>query len=172
MQVMTGHEIGHARMRDAIRDGEQLHEVLQTLLAGRTQFDREVAAGAVFLLLDAYTAARKAGYRATVADPETNAAMQRSHGTLLHTLLRDLCDKSRRRRAVLLLSGLCGMVQAVAKHVRFRSAEDTTKPAAPLRVEIVSLPATMAVQTVERDESDDIKRTVTITTSSQQQPQA
>ena len=169
MQVMTGHDVGHARMRDAIREGEPLHEVLQTLLAGRSRFDRDVAAGALYCLLDAYFAARKVGYQATVADRETNATMQRSYGTVLHTLLRDMTDRTRRRHAVLLLSGLCGMVQAVAKHVQFRSADASPEPAAPLRVEIVALPATMAVQTVERDEADDIKRTVTITTSAQPQ---
>ncbi len=164
---LAGYALGRARMEDAIREGEELHEVLQGLLTARGRGSGEVAAGAIYCLVDVFDATRRAGFRAAVADRETDWALKKPYATLLCELMRDLLDKSRRRQGLLLLSALCGTVQAVRGRVKFRAAEGNVEPAAPLRVEIVALPATMAVQTVERDESDDIKRTITITTSSQ-----
>ncbi len=162
---MDLYHLGRCRMEEAMRGGEELHVVLTKLLATKSASGGRMAAGALGFLLEVYGAARSAGYKPAVEDRSITALLNGPHATLVAELLHEMTSGKRGAKHPQILSAICGTVQAVRARVRFVQPATKSTETAPVRVEIVSLPPTMAIQTVERDEDDDIKRTVTITTS-------
>ena len=82
----------------------------------------------------------------------------------LFLLFSDLDERDDPQLDVM-LSGLCRFVDACAPAITrvAMPAPPPPPPVAPLPVQIVGMPATTAVQVVERDDDDEITRTVTVT---------
>lgn len=162
---MSTETIGRRRILDAVCGGEDVRQVLALLLDVRNQIDADLCAGALGGLLDVFETARAAGYVFSFSDREVDATLRAPCSAICTELLRGLNtrDDALRQRTGRVLSGLCAAADAMRRQVRVGTpASQAEVPA--LRVEIVSLPNTTSVQTVERDEHDDIRRTVTTTT--------
>ncbi|MCB1749247.1 MAG: hypothetical protein KDK06_18880 [Gammaproteobacteria bacterium] len=180
--VMDWHEhaVGHRLMVEAVLAGDDPAQAL--LLAAAGDFDRGTAdqrAGAMEGLLGCLDVLAAAGRRLAVRDEETRyppaVAVLHATGERRRAILRAVSAD----RAAEVLALLLDAVRAAAPHLQ-RAAPAAPPPPAPppapvvnvqlalpagaVPVEIVSQPATRAVQTVERDADLEIIQTVTTTT--------
>ncbi len=127
--------------------------------------------GGVECLVDVFQAIRTQAALQIPTGPDAPEAV-RFFGYQKNAMLASL--RTRDSASAIRIGGLCTLVQMFAGRVAFHTQASPTAqaPTAPqvLDVRIISLPERAAVQTVTRDDKDEIAYTVTTTRDAQTHP--
>lgn len=149
---------------NAIQEGRCLGKEMTFLAKFIRTGQTPIFNGAVAALLSAALAVRDSGQLQQFADDDLNEFFFGKDfarmGLELSETYHD--DPARYER---LLSYMAGIVNTYRHTLRLSMPDGTVTPANPnvLDVRIVGVPTTTSIQSVERDEADEITRTLTIT---------
>ena len=149
---MSQYQLAYSRIIEAVQRGENTAAVITGILNTRSStWGAELTSGALSSLLYLYELGRQAGLKAQSNDKGLDTFLKSGPASMA----LDMSQAINGGNIKLLesrVSALCGVVTYWSRTYSYKTA--TPKARAedkPLRVEIVSTPATTAVQTVDRD---------------------
>lgn len=149
------YKIAHAATREAVHDGD-LGQLVNDILNTR---NNDLKSGCVFALFECVTALKAAGIVCTWPEDERATAFMAKSSTRIQAEV--LIHINAIDEVVWRLTALVSAINANAQRLNFPAPAPTAAPE-PQLVRIVGMPDRASVQSVERDASDEITRTVTV----------
>jgi len=149
------YKIAHAATREAVHDGD-LGQLVNDILNTR---NNDLKSGCVFALFECVTALKAAGIVCTWPEDERATTFLAKSSTRIQAEV--LIHINAIDEVVWRLTALVSAINANAQRLNFPAPAPTAAPE-PQLVRIVGMPDRASVQSVERDASDEITRTVTV----------